>query len=156
MAYATKSGCPAAGGESLIETVLLALHIAGGAVLLVAGPLNMFIPKRRGPHTRIGEVYHWLYVVVAGSALVLALLNWSESWFFVPITLFSYAFALTGYLAVKLRPHNWLGPAGGAGRSSRRLGSSAPSNLDHEPSHDGEAHQTWQVEGKGGVCVAAE
>jgi uncharacterized membrane protein len=93
-----------------VETMLLVVHIAAGAVLLVLGPLNMFIPKRRGPHTRIGETYHWLYVAVAGSALTLALLNWAESWFFVPITLFSYAFALTGYLAVKLRPRGWLIP----------------------------------------------
>lgn len=94
----------------MVETALLVPHVATGAIVLVIGPVNMFLRKRRGPHTRIGEIYHWLYVVVAGSALTLAILNWTESWFFVPITLFSYALALTGYLAVKLRPRNWLIP----------------------------------------------
>ena len=86
-----------------------AVHIVAGTPGLILGA-NMFVPKRRGTHTRIGELYHWNYVVMAGTACVMASLAWAESWFFVPIAVFSYAFALTGYVAAKWRPRGWLIP----------------------------------------------
>ena len=63
--------------------------------------------KRRGRHTRAGEIYHWVMLTVCLSALALALADWHELWWFVPIAVFSYANALVGYLAAKIRWKRW-------------------------------------------------
>ena len=87
---------------------VLAAHIAAGTTGLILGPLAMRAPKRRGPHTRLGETYHWVMLAVCVSALGLAVLAWHRLWWFLPIATFSYANALVGYLAVKRRWHGWL------------------------------------------------
>lgn len=92
----------------MLHDVLLTIHIAAGSAGLVLGPIAMRAAKRRGSHTRAGELYHWVFVAVAGSAVVLAALDWSELWWLGLIAVFSYAFALRGYLAAKRRRRNWL------------------------------------------------
>jgi hypothetical protein len=97
---------------------VLALHIASGSAGLLLGPLAMSAPKRRGRHTRAGGAYHWTMLVVCLSAAALAALDWARIWWFLPIAAFSYANALLGYLAVKVRWPGWLGPhIGGMGGS---------------------------------------
>jgi uncharacterized membrane protein YeaQ/YmgE (transglycosylase-associated protein family) len=86
----------------------LALHIAAGTTGLLLGPLAMRSPKRRGPHTRLGETYHWVMLGVCLSAAALAILAWHRIWWFLPIATFSYANALYGYLAAKRRRPGWL------------------------------------------------
>jgi hypothetical protein len=86
----------------------LAIHVAAGATGLVLGPIAMLVGKRRGPHTRLGEAYHWVFVVLFLSAVVLAALNWDEVWWLAFVGAGSYAFALLGYLAAKRRWHGWL------------------------------------------------
>ena len=93
---------------SVIWEPVLALHIAAGATGLVLGPLAMYVTKRRGPHTRLGETYHWVVLVVTASAAVLAVLEWERIGWFLPIALFSYANAFAGYVAAKRRPRGWL------------------------------------------------
>jgi uncharacterized membrane protein len=93
----------------MVHGAALALHIASGTTALVLGPIAMFAPKRRGLHTRIGDAYHWVFVAVAASALVLAALDLSRLWWLGLIGLFSYSFALLGYLAAKRRWRGWLG-----------------------------------------------
>ena len=92
----------------MIHDIVLPLHIAAGAAGLALGPIAMRAGKRQGTHTRAGEAYFWVFTVVAVSAIVLSALNWDESWFLTPIALFSYAFALRGYLAAKRRRSGWL------------------------------------------------
>ncbi len=92
----------------MAHDIALVAHIAAGSAGLVLGPVAMRAGKRRGLHTRAGEIYHWVVLVVAASAIVLSALDWSEIWWFTPIALFSYAFALTGYLAAKRRRPGWL------------------------------------------------
>jgi uncharacterized membrane protein YeaQ/YmgE (transglycosylase-associated protein family) len=87
---------------------VLALHIASGSAGLLLGPLAMTAPKRRGRHTRAGGAYHWTMLVVCLSAGTLAVLDWGRIWWFLPIAAFSYANALLGYLAVKIRWPGWL------------------------------------------------
>jgi uncharacterized membrane protein YeaQ/YmgE (transglycosylase-associated protein family) len=87
----------------------LSVHVAAGSVGLVLGPILMLIPKRRGPHTRLGEVYHWTFLVLFISAVWLAILN-PDVWWLAPIGAFSYALALMGYLAAKRRRPGWLVP----------------------------------------------
>jgi hypothetical protein len=98
----------------MVQTVMtlrdpvLAVHILTGTLGLLLGPLAMRAPKRRGRHTRVGGIYHWNMLLVAVSATALSLLAWSEIWWFTPIAIFSYANALLGYLAVKIRWKGWL------------------------------------------------
>jgi hypothetical protein len=86
----------------------LAIHIAAGTTGLILGPIAMRAPKRRGPHTRLGESYHWVMLAVCASAAGLAILGWSRIWWFLPIAIFSYANAFAGYLAAKRRWRGWL------------------------------------------------
>jgi uncharacterized membrane protein len=87
---------------------ILAVHIAAGTTGLILGPLAMRASKRRGPHTRLGETYHWVMLAVCLSAAALAVLAWHRIWWFLPIAAFSYANALLGYLAAKRRRTGWL------------------------------------------------
>ena len=87
---------------------ILALHIAAGATGLILGPLAMRAIKRRGPHTQLGEAYHWVMLTVCLSAAALAILAWHRIWWFLPIAAFSYANAFVGYVAVKRRRRGWL------------------------------------------------
>ena len=86
----------------------LAVHVVAGTVALVAGAVAIAAPKRRGVHTRTGEVYHAAVLTVCVSAAVLSVLRWDSLWWFLPIAAGSYAFALLGYAAAKLRRANWL------------------------------------------------
>jgi uncharacterized membrane protein len=97
---------------------VLAIHIAAGTTGLILGPLAMRAPKRRGPHTRLGEAYHWVMLAVCLSAAGLAALAWHRIWWFLPIATFSYTNALVGYLAAKRRGRSWLAAhIGGMGGS---------------------------------------
>jgi uncharacterized membrane protein len=87
---------------------VLAAHIAAGTTGLILGPLAMRAPKRRGPHTRLGETYHWVMLAVCVSALGLTVVAWPRLWWFLPIIGFSYANALVGYVAVKRRRPGWI------------------------------------------------
>jgi hypothetical protein len=89
-------------------TGFLVVHIAAGGIGLVLGPVAMLAGKRRGTHTRVGEAYHWNMLVVCLSAGALALLDWADAGFLLYIAIFSYAFALVGYVAAKKRPKGWL------------------------------------------------
>src|SRR4051812_3406870 len=100
----------------------LAFHIAPGTLGLLLGPVAMRAPKRRGRHTRAGGVYFWAMAGVCVSAVVLAVLDWARLWWFLPIAAFSYANALVGYLAVKIRWRGWLrAHIGGMGGSDIAL-----------------------------------
>jgi hypothetical protein len=102
----------------MLRDPLLAAHIAAGTIGLILGPLAMRAPKRRGPHTRLGETYHWVMFAVCLSAAGLAALAWHRLWWFLPIATFSYANALVGYIAAKRRWPGWLGAhIGGMGGS---------------------------------------
>jgi hypothetical protein len=92
----------------MVHSIALGVHIAAGSAGLVLGPIAMRAGKRRGTHTRAGEAYHWVMLTVCASAIVLAALKWSELWWFLPITLWSYGLALLGYLAAKIRWRGWL------------------------------------------------
>jgi hypothetical protein len=91
-----------------MHATFLTIHIVAGSTGLILGPVAMLAAKRRGRHTRVGELYFWVYVALVASAFALAALDWDRLWFLVPIGAFSFGFALLGYLTVKLRRSNWL------------------------------------------------
>ena len=88
--------------------MLVTVHVAAGTIGLVLGPIAMVSGKRRGPHTRAGEAYHWAYLVLFLTAVALAILDWERSWWLALVGTRSYAFALFGYLAAKRRRPGWL------------------------------------------------
>ena len=88
--------------------LVLALHIAAGALGLILGPIAMAATKRPGLHTRTGEVYHWVVLLVCATAGLLALSDWQRNGFFLPVAVGSYAFAVLGYVSAKRRWPGWL------------------------------------------------
>lgn len=91
-----------------IFNAMLNFHIACGVSALVLGLVAMFARKLRGLHTNVGEIYYWLFLCIFVSACALAVLEWQRLWWFIPVAVFSYLFALLGYLSAKLRWKNWL------------------------------------------------
>ena len=91
-----------------MTVLVLGTHIALGAAGLILGPVAMKARKAPGLHTRVGELYHWIMLGVCLSAATLAALDWDRIGWFLPIAAGSYAFALVGYLAAKLRWRGWL------------------------------------------------
>ncbi|MFC7064174.1 DUF2306 domain-containing protein [Halobacillus seohaensis] len=89
--------------------ILLTVHISAGVVCLVSGLIAMFAKKRKGKHTKFGQIYHWAYVVVFITAILMAIIHWQESQYLFYIALFSYGLALIGYLSVKRKKtKKWL------------------------------------------------
>jgi uncharacterized membrane protein len=88
--------------------LILILHIAAGIIGLALGPVAMTAWKRPGLHTRSGEVYHWVMLLVCITAAGLAVLDWTRNAWFLPVAAGSYAFALVGYVAAKRRRPGWL------------------------------------------------
>jgi uncharacterized membrane protein YeaQ/YmgE (transglycosylase-associated protein family) len=90
-----------------VEGIVLGVHVAAGSVGLLLGPYLMLTAKRRGPHTRLGTVYHWVFVALFVSAVGLAIIN-PDVWWLAIVGAFSYAFALLGFAAGKRRWRGWL------------------------------------------------
>tara|TARA_B100000683_G_C12446866_1_gene538484 strand:- start:939 stop:1394 length:456 start_codon:yes stop_codon:yes gene_type:complete len=88
--------------------IFLKIHIAAGVIGLSLGPISMFAPKRKGLHTRIGNIYHWLMFTVCISAVPLSILKWEKNWYLLLIAIFSYSFAFKGYHAAKNKRKDWL------------------------------------------------
>src|SRR5437762_13767524 len=99
---------------TLAGTVLL-VHIALGTAGLVLGPVAMVARKLPGLHTQAGEAYHWVMLGVCVSASTLAVLDWGRIWWFLPIAVGSYAFALLGYEIGRASCRERGGGSGGGG-----------------------------------------
>lgn len=89
--------------------ILLIVHIIAGSVCLVCGLGAMFSKKRKGKHTKFGQIYHGSYVAVFLTAVLIAILHWEDSQYLFYIALFSYGLALMGFLSVKMKKmKKWL------------------------------------------------
>ncbi|MGD6960130.1 DUF2306 domain-containing protein [Rossellomorea aquimaris] len=89
--------------------IFLITHIVTGVICLISGVIAMSSKKKRGKHTYSGEIYHWAYVLVFISAVVMSIVHWQESAYLFYIGIISYALALLGFLSSKIRWKNWLG-----------------------------------------------
>lgn len=89
-------------------TILLTIHIFSGVICLIAGVMASTVKKRKGYHTKIGEIYHGAYVVIFITSIIMAIINWAESAYLFYIAVFSYGLCLFGYLARKNRWKNWI------------------------------------------------
>jgi hypothetical protein len=89
--------------------LLLIFHIFSGCICLLTGGVAIFVRKRKGKHTLMGELYHAFFVIIFLTSSLMAFIHWSESAYLFYIGLFSYSFALFGYLAKKRKSKNWIG-----------------------------------------------
>ena len=87
--------------------IILIGHILVGIAAIVVGVAAMRVRKFSSSHTRFGEIYHWLMLVVCVSALVISY-DRGRTNVFTYLAPPSYAAALLGYLMAKFRPANWL------------------------------------------------
>lgn len=91
-----------------MDIILLIIHIIAGSFCLLTGAINFSVKKKKSKHTIIGEWYHGGYLIVFITSVGMAITNWSESAYLFYIAIFSYALALFGYLAGKIRWRDWL------------------------------------------------
>ncbi|MDM5333885.1 DUF2306 domain-containing protein [Ureibacillus composti] len=88
--------------------LFLITHIVTGFICLISGIFAMSYKKKKGKHTVSGEIYHWSYVLVFISSIVMSVMHWEESAYLFYIAIFSYSLALLGYLSAKKKRKNWL------------------------------------------------
>lgn len=91
-----------------LDEILRWVHVVAGAAALLIGPFTMWAPKRIGVHSRLGEAFFVAVSVVAVSGGLLGALDWEARALFVFIAFGTFAFALLGYVAAKVRWHRWL------------------------------------------------
>lgn len=84
-----------------IFNILLTIHILFGTICLITGIVAMVAQKKKGKHTEWGEIYHASYVVITLTAIILSIINWDKIAYLFYVAIFSYAFAIYGYLARK-------------------------------------------------------
>jgi hypothetical protein len=92
----------------MVAEITLAGHIAAGAIAIALGPLAVRAARRGDHGIRLAKRYHWAVLAVSVSAGLLAALDWSRLWWFVPIAAGSYALALLGYVASGRRGPRWV------------------------------------------------
>jgi len=90
----------------MTHTIVLAVHIAVGALGVVLGPFAI-AAAARGRAGRLGSVYHLSVALVCVSAAGLAALDPARLWWFVLIAAGSYAFAARGMSAIRAGRSGW-------------------------------------------------
>ena len=85
----------------LLQTSLLALHVAGGSLALVAGLVPMLSKKGSRLHVLGGRIYLWCMAAVVASALPLAVMK--ANVFLATIGVFSGYMVFTGYRSARRR-----------------------------------------------------
>jgi uncharacterized membrane protein len=87
---------------------VLAVHVGAGLTAVIAGVLAATAHKRAGRHPRSGRVYLSALAVVAGTALVLAVLRWPHDVHLLALGVVSLALGLAGYRARRRRRRGWV------------------------------------------------
>ena len=86
---------------SVVFDAVLALHVTGGAVALVAGPVAMLARKGRRSHRLSGRTYAGAMALTAVSALYLAMAT--RNVLLLVIAVFSFFLVFTGWRALDQR-----------------------------------------------------
>ncbi|MEW6733967.1 MAG: hypothetical protein AB1489_21755 [Acidobacteriota bacterium] len=86
---------------------MLVIHTLIGVAAILIGFIVLRARKFSNTHTRLGEIYHWLMLVICVTALAISYTRGRAN-IFTYLAPPSYAAALLGYLMAKYRPANWL------------------------------------------------
>ena len=92
----------------ILADILLAVHVAAGALGLVLGPAAMWAERRPPYLSRAGVGYHWAVLAVSVTAAGLVALDWPRLWWLAPLAAVSYGLALVGLLAPRRRGRGWV------------------------------------------------
>lgn len=96
--------------DTAIIPMLRALHIAAGAMALLAAPLAMAAYKGGDWHRRWGKVFFYGMAVVCATAIVLGILKPANVWLAL-MAVFSFHLAASGYRALYLKKlHKGMAP----------------------------------------------
>lgn len=88
--------------------IVLALHVAAGALGLVLGPLTILAERTRPHRSRAGLAYHWSVLGVAVTAVGLVAFDPSRLWWLAPLAALSYGLALLGVVASRRHGDRWV------------------------------------------------
>ena len=90
----------------MIHDIVLAVHITFGVLGVLLGPVVVW--QAAGHRTtRLADGFHGSVAVVCITAIGLAALDFSALWWFVPISLGSYALVVWAFLANRSRTPGW-------------------------------------------------
>ncbi|MGE7975629.1 DUF2306 domain-containing protein [Bacillus cereus] len=88
--------------------MILFIHILVGVICLIAGLAAMLTPKKMRLHKKLGEIYHFSFIIVLITTIGMAIIHWESSSHLLYIGFISYSLALIGYLAGKFKCKNWI------------------------------------------------
>jgi hypothetical protein len=80
----------------MLRDAFLAIHITAGTTGLLLLPAIILRPKGTVAHVRMGRAFLWCLRVVTASAAVLAVIKFSQLWWFLLIAAFSLALGEVG------------------------------------------------------------
>ena len=86
---------------------VLAVHVAAGLAAAVAGGMAATAGKRAGRHPRAGRAYLGMLAVVAGTALVLAVLRWPHDVHLLTLGVLALGLGVGGWRARRRRRAGW-------------------------------------------------
>ena len=92
----------------MILKIALTINVVAIGLCLTIGVFSLLSKKAQGSHTELGEAYHLAYFTICVSALFIVNYFWQAKWWAIPTIIGSYGLALVGYIAAKVRFHNWL------------------------------------------------
>lgn len=87
---------------------LLIGHVTAGFLGLMVGVLAMSVKKYSERHHAFGQIYFWLMCIVCLTGAILPIFNWEKNWWLLVVSIFSFAFALRGWLAERHRKEGWI------------------------------------------------
>jgi hypothetical protein len=90
-----------------LHDLLLAVHIAVGAVALALGAVVIWSSRERPLLDRRDAAYHWIVLAVSLTAIGLVALDWPDLWWIAILAALAYGLALLGYLAPRQRFRAW-------------------------------------------------
>ena len=92
----------------MIQTIILYVHILCAVMAFLLAPIPIFSQKKKGWHTRVGALYHWLVFAACALSVPVTIEDWDKNWYMLFVAIFSYAFAFVGYRAGVKRGAGWL------------------------------------------------
>ena len=94
--------------DSPVFAAVLVVHVPFGLACVLTGLAAALLPKRAGPHPRLGALYFWCLVVVCTTSTVLAVMNWSQDYQLFILAVLSLGTATLGRRAIRRRGRGWV------------------------------------------------
>ncbi|OJJ14832.1 hypothetical protein BKI52_40450 [marine bacterium AO1-C] len=88
--------------HSLVHSANIVIHVIAGSLALLLGTFALITPKRKGAHTRNGQIFLWLlsFVIITG---LIGVFGFGRNTFLLVITVLSGYFGFSGYRTLQTR-----------------------------------------------------